>query len=397
MTQNNTTVLDDLLTGWRQQAATAGYRRERDKGTAFENLCIAYLQNDPIQARQYEQPMLYSDWAQAPERRDDRVAEPLGFYAEPDWSAQDLGIDLVAKLRDEEGWCAIQCKFHATGSSIAKKEIDSFLAASGHRDFRQRLIIDTTGREWSTPAEKMLRNQAVPVRRIGLQELQASPIRWQDFATSGEVRVAEQRKLLPHQRKAMGAVTSGLAEPGSRGKMIMACGTGKTLTSLRIAEQLAGTGGRVLYLVPSLALMAQTVREWARDAKVPLRSFAVCSDSQVGKRRRRNDDLIDMDALDLAFPATTDAVRLAAVAAPPAPDALTVVFATYQSSPVIEEAQKVHGVPAFDLAICDEAHRTAGALIEGEESVAFRPHPPRRAHPLRSATLHDCDAKGLCC
>ena len=381
MTQDNTTVLDDLLTGWRQQAATAGYRRERDKGTAFENLCIAYLQNDPIQARQYEQPMLYSDWAQAPERRDDRVAEPLGFYAEPDWSAQDLGIDLVAKLRDEEGWCAIQCKFHATGSSIAKKEIDSFLAASGHRDFRQRLIIDTTGREWSTPAEKMLRNQAVPVRRIGLQELQASPIRWQDFATSGEVRVAEQRKLLPHQRKAMGAVTSGLAEPGSRGKMIMACGTGKTLTSLRIAEQLAGTGGRVLYLVPSLALMAQTVREWARDAKVPLRSFAVCSDSQVGKRRRRNDDLIDMDALDLAFPATTDAVRLAAVAAPPAPDALTVVFATYQSSPVIEEAQKEHGVPAFDLAICDEAHRTAGALIEGEDRSHFvRIHQDEHIH-----------------
>ena len=371
MTQDNTTVLDDLLTGWRQQAATAQYSRERDKGTAFENLCIAYLQNDPIQARQYEQPMLYSDWAQAPERRDDRIAEPLGFYAEPNWSAQDLGIDLVAKLKDEEGWCAIQCKFHATGSRIAKAEIDSFLAASGHRDFRQRLIIDTTGREWSTQAEQMLRNQAVPVRRIGLQELQATPIRWQDFATSGEIHFTEQRKLLPHQRKAMEAVTGGLAELGSRGKMIMACGTGKTLTSLRIAEQLAGTGGRVLYLVPSLALMAQTVREWARDAKIPLRSFAVCSDSQVGKRRRRNDDLIDMDALDLAFPATTDATRLAAVAAPPAPDALTVVFATYQSSPVIEEAQKVHGVPAFDLAICDEAHRTAGALIEGEDPSHF--------------------------
>ena len=371
MAQDNTTALDSLLADWRQQAATAGYRRERDKGTAFENLCIAYLQNDPIQARQYEQPMLYSDWAQAPERRDDRVAEPLGFYAEPERSAQDLGIDLVAKLRDEEGWCAIQCKFHATGSRIAKKEIDSFLAASGHRDFRQRLIIDTTGREWSSQAEQMLRNQAVPVRRIGLQELQASSIRWQDFATSGKVRVAEQRKLLPHQRKAMEAVTDGLANPGSRGKMIMACGTGKTLTSLRIAEQLAGTGGRVLYLVPSLALMAQTVREWARDANIPLRSFAVCSDSQVGKRRRRNDDLIDMDALDLAFPATTDADRLAAVAAPPAPDALTVVFATYQSSPVIEEAQKVHGVPAFDLVICDEAHRTAGALIEGEDTSHF--------------------------
>ncbi len=371
MTQDNTTALDDLLAGWRQQAATAEFRRERDKGTAFENLCIAYLQNDPIQARQYERPMSYSDWAQAPERRDDRVAEPLGFYAEPERSAQDLGIDLVAKLRDEDGWCAIQCKFHETGSRIAKKEIDSFLAASGHRDFRQRLIIDTTGREWSPQAEQMLRGQAVPVRRIGLQELQASSIRWQDFATSGEIRVAAKRTLRPHQRKAFKAVTDGLAAPDSRGKMIMACGTGKTLTSLRIAEELAGTGGRVLYLVPSLALMAQTVREWAQDANIPLRSFAVCSDSQVGKRRRRSDDLIDMDALDLAFPANTDAVRLATVAAPPAPDNLTVVFATYQSSPVIEEAQKVHGLPDFDLVICDEAHRTTGALIEGEDPSHF--------------------------
>ena len=103
MAQDNTSALDALLAGWRQQAATAGYRRERDKGTTFERLCIAYLQHDPIQARQYERPMSYSDWAQAPERRDDRVAEPLGFYAEPERSAQDLGIDLVAKLRDEEG------------------------------------------------------------------------------------------------------------------------------------------------------------------------------------------------------------------------------------------------------------------------------------------------------
>ena len=157
MTQDNTTALDDLLTDWRQQAATAEFRRERDKGTTFENLCIAYLQHDPIQARQYEQPMSYSDWAQVPERRNDRVAEPLGFYAEPERSAQDLGIDLVAKLRDEEGWCAIQCKFHATGSRIAKADIDSFLAASGHKDFRQRLIIDTTGREWNSQAEEMLR------------------------------------------------------------------------------------------------------------------------------------------------------------------------------------------------------------------------------------------------
>ena len=139
----------------------------------------------------------------------------------------------------------------------------------------------------------------------------------------------------------------------------MACVTGKTFTSLRIAEALAGKRGRVLYLVPSLALMSQTVREWAADATLPLRAYAVCSDAQVGRRRRRNDDRIDMDVLDLAYPATTDAVRLASETA------------TYHSLPVIGQAQREHGLPHFDLAICDEAHRTAGARIEGEEDSAF--------------------------
>lgn len=150
----------------------------------------------------------------------------------------------------------------------------------------------------------------------------------------------------------------------------MACGTGKTFTSLKIAEDLVGKGGRVLFMVPSLALMSQTVREWTNDTETPLRSFAVCSDAQVGKRRVGADDTAEIDAHDLAFPATTNPERLVEKAAIDAPDRMTVVFSTYQSIGVLDAAQKA-GLPTFDLIICDEAHRTTGATLAGEEDSNF--------------------------
>ena len=354
MTPPVTPGLDDLLNVWREEAAASAYSQERVKGTTFERLCAAYLTHDPTQKTQYEPPVRYGDWA-----REKGLPET------------DLGIDLVAKVRGGKGWCAIQCKFWARGTQLSKAEIDSFLAASSTSDFTRRVIIDTTGKEWSRPAEEMVRNQAVPVIRIGLHELRQSPIDWAKYATSAEIERRAPKIPLPHQEEAISKAVTGLNEPGSRGKLIMACGTGKTFTSLRIAEDLAGEGGRVLYLVPSLALMSQTVREWAADARLALRAYAACSDAQVGRRRRRNDDLIDMDALDLAFPATTDAAKLAQEAAPSALDQMTVVFATYHSLPVIAKAQQDHRLPDFDLAICDEAHRTAGARIEGEEDSHF--------------------------
>ncbi len=148
----------------------------------------------------------------------------------------------------------------------------------------------------------------------------------------------------------------------------MACGTGKTFTSLKIAETIAGTGKRVLFLVPSLALVSQTIREWTADAQVPLRSFAVCSDTKVGKRRKNQDDIVGMATSDLVLPATTDAQALAKEACESLADAMTVVFSTYHSIQVISDAQKEHGLPEFDLIICDEAHRTTGASLGSEDN-----------------------------
>ncbi len=346
-------LLDDTLERWRRESAISHYSKQRDKGTAFERLCQAFLTHDSVWSQTLEPPVFWSEWA----------AERDGF------DAKDTGVDLVAKLRNEDGWCAIQCKFRNQGGTVSKGEIDSFISASGSAEFTSRILIDTTGRSLGSNAESAMRRQDRPVTRIGLSDLRQSRIRWELYLSDGEVQCRQPKRLLPHQQAALAVVAKGLAETGTRGKMIMACGTGKTLTALRIAEHLAGPGRRVLYLVPSLSLMSQTVQEWTDNAEIPLRCFAVCSDSQVGKRRTRQDDRIDMDSIDLALPATTDAAKIATSARRRVPNAMTVVFATYQSTPVIERAQSLQGkcLQRFDLAICDEAHRTTGGHMPGEE------------------------------
>ncbi|WP_455466393.1 DEAD/DEAH box helicase [Bartonella sp. B39] len=342
------TTLQSLLQTYRDEALT-----ERDKGTYFERFALAYLTHDPLQFDQYEKVQTFKDWAH-----------------EHGWDGRDIGIDLVAKIRNEEGFAAIQCKFYNAAYRIRKEDIDSFIAASGKDPFKRRVIIDSTEKAWSENAETMIRGQDIPVIRINLSDMQESPIRWETFAAKGKVVLADKKKLLPHQKDALCCVRAGLAE-ADRGKLIMACGTGKTFTSLKIAEDLAGEGKFVLFLVPSLALMSQTVREWTADTEIGLRSFAVCSDTQVGKRRKNIHDIAEIDVFDLAFPATTDAAKLAECARDGIADKMTVVFATYQSIQVIADAQKQHGFPTFDLIICDEAHRTTGATLVGEDESNF--------------------------
>ena len=342
--------LRTILERFRREART-----EREKGTYFEQIAAVYLRHDPLQRTQFSEVQTYADWA-----------------AVQGEDAADSGIDLVATLSDGSGFCAVQCKFYDEGKKVDKGDIDSFFTASGKTGFARRLIIDTSDGNWTDRAEKALAGQVIHTQRIGLTDLEASPIEWGHYARAKEVRVADKKALRPHQREALEAVRAGLVE-ADRGKLILACGTGKTFASLRIAEDLVGRGGTVLFMVPSLALMSQAVREWTNDAEVTLRSFAVCSDAKVGKRQGR-EDTADIALHDLAYPATTNGARLAEQLAADAPEAMTVVFATYQSINVISAAQGA-GVAAFDLIICDEAHRTTGVFgEEGEESNFVRIH-----------------------
>lgn len=329
-----------------------GSKSEREKGTYFENLAKVFFENDPQYVQRFDKVWTYAE-----------------FASEKGTSAQDTGIDLVARVRDEGGFCAIQCKFYREGHRIQKSDIDSFFTASGKKPFTERLIIDTTNVNWSEHAEGALQDQNISTQRIGLSDIEQSPIDWTAYIKDSKVVLAQKKELRPHQKEALAAVKDGFAA-ADRGKLIMACGTGKTFTGLKIAEDFAGIGKMVLYLVPSLALMSQSVREWSIDTETPLRCFAVCSDVQVGKRKS-DDDLGDIDIHDLAYPATTDAKVLAAKVTSHPDLRMTVVFSTYQSIQTISEAQKKFGLPEFDLIICDEAHRTTGAKFEGEEESNF--------------------------
>ena len=341
------TALDSLLETYRTQTAT-----QRDKGTAFEKLIAAWLVTDPVQSKRIAKAELWGDWAH---RR--------GV------SRTDVGIDLVC-TRHDGGLAAVQCKLFDPDRRIMKSDIDSFISASSKDEFAERLIVETTEVPWSENALAMVADQSIPTTSIGLQNLRESRVDWSRFAATGDIVQEEPKTLRDDQVEALEDTVSGL-KAADRGKLIMACGTGKTLTSLRIAEELAGEGGYVLYLVPSLALMAQTVPEWCADTLVPITAFAVCSDTQVGKRRRSTFDVAEIEVTDLAFPATTKADKLAPAVDASDSGSMRVIFATYQSISVIEQAQAEHGLPEFDLIVCDEAHRTTGVTFAGEDQSNF--------------------------
>ena len=345
-------ALDALLDEYRARA-----KSEREKGTLFEELTRQFLLHDARFAHQFKEIYLWSEW---PERR-----------------TGDTGIDLVAiPVRDGEGPVAIQCKFYALGHRIQKADIDSFLSASGKEPFGRRIVVDTSGAPWGKNAQDAIEGQQIPVSRITLADLRDSDIDWRTYSLGSTQAPKTRERKVPrdHQVRARSAVMSGFEEH-DRGTMVMACGTGKTFTALTIAREFVekeGGTARILFAVPSLALLKQTLDDWAAEADGAFTAWAVCSDTKVSSSARN--DTAEESAVDLPIPATTDGQRLAdSLNANNATEGLQVVFATYQSIDVIHRAQEIAGNDwrDFDLIICDEAHRTTGATLTGEDESAF--------------------------
>ena len=308
-------------------------------GRAFERLMQAALTREPgILGDRFSQVWLWHEW--------------------PGRDGPDTGIDLVAEER-EGGLCAIQCKFFDPHRPVPKGAIDSFLAKSEPAQYTSRLIINTGG-AIQRHALRTLQASPKPCRVLEAAELNGWDVDWLRHVDAPESLEFEQREPYtphPYQQAAVDRVCEGLAVH-DRGQLILPCGTGKTAVTLWIAERRVGLGGRVLYLVPSIALMAQTMREWSAQKRLPLRYLGICSDTRAG----RNDE--DASLLELDHPVTTDPEKIRAGLGQARPEALTAVFCTYQSLPLVAAAQ-AHGAPAFDLVVCDEAHRTTGVEDAG--------------------------------
>lgn len=337
---------DDLLNQIRSSARSA-----RELGSAFEKLLRDFLVTDSTHQSQYQEVKTYAEWAK------DRH-----------FNTQDTGIDLVATTQTGE-YVAIQAKCYEAHRTIRKQDIDSFISASAKTYFAHRIIADTSAKPWSPQAKDMLRDQNLKVTRLTLSDFRSSNVDWGSLQDRLGPRTLAQFTPHPHQIKATDQVCAALKNAG-RGYMVMACGSGKTFTALLITQQLIPHKGLVLYVVPSLSLMNQSLQKWHQQAAQPIRSFAVCSDSRVGRREARQGDVPYTEPFDMVIPPTTDAASLMKGYHAASPHRFTVIFSTYQSLGTITAAQTL-GLGEFDMVICDEAHRTTGVTHAGEDPSHF--------------------------
>ena len=343
-------TFDDLIQQINQTAGDI----QRERGTLFEKLVLSYLRNEPTYQRLYK-----NVWA---------LGDVPAEYGIP---KKDTGVDLVAEQFDGD-LVAIQAKFYQ--NKVGKNEINSFVAELGKNYYQRGLIVSTVD-EWNKNARETIDHNEKGIEIIGLSDLRNSQIDWSkySFERPEVVTIKESKKLRSYQETALEYALEHFAI-NDRGQMIMAPGTGKTFTSLKIAEAFAKKENRqfkVLYLVPSIQLLTQTLRGWNNDTELKITSMAVTSDRDAS---RGEDGTEDIKASDIGYPATTSKEKLLKnwedVNKTQQTADMVVVFSTYQSIDVIGGAQK-DGFPEFDLIISDEAHRTTGAHESSKEASIF--------------------------
>lgn len=327
---------------------------QRERGTLFERLVLAYLKNEPTYRSLYKNVWLLKD-----------------VPSEYNISKKDLGVDLVAEQQNGD-LVAVQAKFNK--GKIGKSEINSFVAELGSTYYARGLIISTVD-EWNSNARETIDKNAKGIEIIGLSDLRNSQINWADFSFERpeQTTIKQPKSLRPYQLDALESAISYF-KTKDRGQLIMAPGTGKTFTSLKIAEALSkqlDKQFKVLYLVPSIQLLTQTLRGWNNDTEYTMTSMAVTSDRDAS---RGDDGTEDIKATDIGYPATTSKDQLLKnwndAQEKESNTELFVVFSTYQSIEVIGKAQK-EGFPEFDLIISDEAHRTTGVHEMNKDASVF--------------------------
>ncbi len=343
-------TFNDLI----NQINTVSKDVQRERGTLFEKLTLAYLKNEPTYKALYQNVWLLSE-----------VPESYGI------PKKDTGVDLVAEQKNGD-LVAIQAKFYT--NKVGKSEINSFVAELGKSYYQRGLIVSTMD-DWNSNARETIDQNEKGIEIIGLSDLRNSQIDWSqfNFERPENVVVKKPKKLRDYQQTAKENALAHFKE-NDRGQLIMAPGTGKTFTSLKISEALSKDKDgpfKVLYLVPSIQLLTQTLRGWNNDTELTMTSMAVTSDRDAS---RGTDGTEDIKASDIGYPATTSSKKILQnwhdFESLPKQTDMLVVFSTYQSIEVIGEAQK-EGFPEFDFIISDEAHRTTGAHEAAKEASAF--------------------------
>ena len=351
--------IHDILAEIRQKSLT-----EKEKGTDFERLMKLWFMTDP----RYSNLQKVWLWEEFPARKD--------------FGGKDLGIDLVARTEAGDYW-AIQCKCYDEDAQISKGSVDSFLANASRtfldpetfqtRDFSNLLWVQTTRKRWGANAEAAIQGLSKPFNRISLYDLEISAVNWDKLREGlyGDDAKLPGKQPLPHQLTAMSKAYEYFVEQrNERGKLIMACGTGKTYTSLKIMEQMTDKDSFVLFLVPSIALLGQTLNAWMADKQDDMRAVCVCSDAKASRKMMDADDE-DASVIDLAVPATTNTNSILRQLQQYDQDGCrTVIFSTYQSIDVVKEAIDKYG-REVDLIICDEAHRTTGVILKDKAESNF--------------------------
>ncbi|WP_120964937.1 DEAD/DEAH box helicase [Helicobacter pylori] len=321
------------------------------KGSLFEKISKHFLKEHDS-ANEYGSIQLWSDW------------ELRGKEG-------DRGIDMVITTTSKE-YIAVQCKYHQ--NNISLNDIATFLtqlqSGVGEVRFKKGIIISTSNLSSNAlKAIEQIRSNGmgIDIDEITEEDFIYSQIDWEKFdptKTEDELPLCDKKKPRPHQIEAIEETKKYFSDPkNARGKLIMACGTGKTYTSLKIMEALDPK--IMLFLAPSIALLSQTFREYAQEKSDPFYASIVCSDDKVGKSKNEDNDDINFSELPLK-PSTRLEDILSVYEKAQKENKRFIIFSTYQSALRIKEAQEA-GLNGIDLIICDEAHRTVGAMYSSNE------------------------------
>ncbi|WP_096030535.1 type ISP restriction/modification enzyme [Campylobacter lanienae] len=344
----------DLLAKFRAKS-----KDERAKGTKFELFCVKFLREYELYKKEFQKVDMWDNW---------------GF------GESDSGIDIVAKTYNGE-FVAIQCKCYDENAKLDLKQLSTFFITKDRTfnlqgqsiKFTQYMLIDTAD-DITTKVTKFINDTDISFTRLDYNSIAQANINWAIFDEKGEIEFYDKKQLRNHQKEAIEAIKKEF-EINDRTKLIMACGTGKSLTGIRLFDNMIDNGQIGVFFAPSIALVAQTLKESFEQSEKSFRAFVVCSDKKVGSQDSNDED---MKAYELPMPPTTNPNELAKyIKQDLDKNDRIIIFSTYQSIDVIIQAQKLLN-KEFKLVICDEAHRSAGVKIIKDgvslESVFHKVH-----------------------